>query len=68
MHNNELRAVDGETQARVMEIASLAARLDTTPTAGDALRKCLKDPPAHGTITLKFGEGKLYRVLREESF
>lgn len=65
---NELRVVDSETQARAMEIASIAARLDTTPNAGDALRACLKSPPKHGTITLKFGEGKLYRVLREESF
>ena len=57
-----------EITAGAHEIATLAARLSTTPTAGDALRNCLKDPPAFGRLTLCFDHGKLYRVLREESF
>ena len=57
-----------EDAAIPLELARIAARLPATPSAGAALRKCLGDPPKHGTITLKFGDGKLYRVVKEESF
>lgn len=57
-----------ESAKQALDIATLAARLKVTRSAGDALRRCLREPPQNGVVTLKFNHGTLYRIVKEESF
>ena len=52
---------------KLLEIATLAAKLDATERAGQRLKECLAAPPEYGKITLCFQNGKLFRVVKEES-